>query len=370
MNRSLAIQQAKILKSLIELNKVSKILSTFIPAFKEKVITKEGKDFLCGSFNLGGTVSGRMSSSEPNLMQLPSSGTKYSKPIKQCFQAPDGWIMVGADFNALEARVDALLTKDPNKIKIYTQGYDSHSAAAITYWPDKMPDIDPNNVNSVNSIKDKYPQLRQASKAVSFSSLYGGTYHTLMKNSGFSEEEAKLIEQRYHANYQVSDQWKAQKLQEASKCGFATVAFGLKVRTPILKKTILNTDSTPYEALAEGRTVGNSLGQSFCMLTNRAANEFMERVYKSDHKYSIKPIAQIHDAIYLLIKAEAPVLRWVNQHLIECMEWQKLDEIKHDEVKLGAELSVFYPTWADEHTIPNRASYSYVKELLEEILNG
>lgn len=52
MNRSLAIQQAKILKSLIELNKVSKILTTFIPAFKEKIITKEGKDFLCGSFNL------------------------------------------------------------------------------------------------------------------------------------------------------------------------------------------------------------------------------------------------------------------------------------------------------------------------------
>jgi len=79
--------------------------------------------------------------SGPNLQQIPSTGSIYSKPIKKCFSAPKGYLMVGADFTALEAKIGALLTKDNAKISIYTQGYDSHSFNTYGYWPEKMPDI-------------------------------------------------------------------------------------------------------------------------------------------------------------------------------------------------------------------------------------
>jgi len=101
MTREEAIEKAKVLKALIELNKVSKILDSFIPNFLNKTISKKDKVYLHGGFNPTGTVSGRMSSSGPNLQQLPSTGSIYAKPIKKCFQAPAGWLMVGADFNAL-----------------------------------------------------------------------------------------------------------------------------------------------------------------------------------------------------------------------------------------------------------------------------
>jgi DNA polymerase I len=137
-----AIQIAKVLKALIELNKVSKILDSFIPAFLNKTIHKDdGRAYLHGNFNSTGTVSGRMSSSKVNLQQLPSSGSVYAKPIKKCFSAPKGWLLVGADYNALEARVGALLTKDTAKLDVYLYGYDSHSYNAYGYWPNKMPDI-------------------------------------------------------------------------------------------------------------------------------------------------------------------------------------------------------------------------------------
>ena len=120
---------------------VTKILSTFIPAF-EGAISKDSGDtvWLHGNFNLGGTVSGRLSSSEPNMQNIPA-GSEYGKVIKACFSAPEGWLFCGADFNALEMRINALLTKDPNKVQIYTAGLDSHSWNTLGYWPERMADI-------------------------------------------------------------------------------------------------------------------------------------------------------------------------------------------------------------------------------------
>ena len=129
-----------LLSALIGFNKVSKILSTFIPAFEQGVLKADGMHYLHGGFKLGGTVSGRLSSSRPNMQNLPA-GSTFGKLIKSCFKAPKGWVMAGADFNALEARIDALLTKDKNKLAVYTDGMDSHSFNTLTYWPDKMPGI-------------------------------------------------------------------------------------------------------------------------------------------------------------------------------------------------------------------------------------
>lgn len=131
----------ELLTALIAYGKVTKILSTFIPAF-EGAISKDSGDtvWLHGNFNLGGTVSGRLSSSEPNMQNIPA-GSEYGKVIKACFSAPEGWLFCGADFNALEMRINALLTKDPNKVQIYTAGLDSHSWNTLGYWPERMVDI-------------------------------------------------------------------------------------------------------------------------------------------------------------------------------------------------------------------------------------
>ena len=130
----------ELLQDLMEHSKVEKILSTFIPAFYSGIDHKDGTRTLHGSFNLGGTVSGRLSSSDPNLQNLPANST-YGKLIKSIFAAPVGWIFCGADFNALEARINALLTKDPNKLAVYKADLDSHSWNALGYWPEEMNEI-------------------------------------------------------------------------------------------------------------------------------------------------------------------------------------------------------------------------------------
>jgi len=123
-----------LLKFIRELSEVTKINGTFIKAFMQE------KDFLHGNLKLGGTQSGRLSSNSPNLTNLPAHGG-MGKLVKSCIEAPSGWLFAGADFSALEERIGAILSKDPNRIKVYTDGYDGHSLRAQTYFADQMSDI-------------------------------------------------------------------------------------------------------------------------------------------------------------------------------------------------------------------------------------
>lgn len=135
------------LEAMLTYSAVNKILTSFIPAFEDAALGPDGWHYLFGSFNLGGTLSGRLSSSNPNLQNLPATNAKMvinvkiSKLIKSCFQAPPGWIFAGLDFASLEDKISALTTKDPNKLKVYLDGYDGHSLRAYAYFEEDMPAI-------------------------------------------------------------------------------------------------------------------------------------------------------------------------------------------------------------------------------------
>ena len=164
-----------LLNALIDYKDVIKILTAFIPAFKNAVKAKDGRYYLYGNQNSTGTVSGRYSANSPNLAQLPSTGSKFAKLVKSCFAPPKGTLFVGIDFSSLEDRISALVTKDPNKLMVYTDGYDGHCLRAYSYHKEAMPDITKaieehpeDKVNIINSIKEKYKGIRQSSKAPTF----------------------------------------------------------------------------------------------------------------------------------------------------------------------------------------------------------
>lgn len=269
-----------------------------------------------------------------------------------------GWLFCGADFSSLEDKINSLLTKDPNKIRVYTEHYDGHALRAYAYFGDQMPDIQ-DTVESINSMADKkhkYYYLRQESKSPTFALTYQGTWRTMVKNLGWPEEKAKKVEANYNTLYQVSIQWVKDKIQGACEKGYAEVAFGLRIRTPLLGQSVLGGGAI-REAEAEARTLGNAIsGQSYGLLNNRAINAFMTKVWDSPFKYDILPVALIHDAIYLMVKDDVEVVAYVNEHLIKEMEWQELPEIQHDQVKLGAELDLFYKHWGQPITIPNNVT--------------
>jgi len=277
-------------------------------------------------------------------------------------------LFCGLDFASLEDRISALTTKDPNKLKVYTDGYDGHSLRAYAYFGDQMPDIDPDSVVSINSIQDKYKPQRQDSKAPTFALTYQGTFKTLMTNCGFSEEKALMVEAKYHALYEVSDKWVADRLDEASRDGYVTVAFGLRLRTPLLYQVIRGNSKTPFQAEAEGRTAGNALGQSYCLLNTRAGVEFNAKVRASNHRLVIRPSAHIHDAQYFIVKDDIAVIKYANDNLVKAVQWQEDPAIQHDDVKLGGEFGIFYPNWSKEITLPNEASTQDIFEVIDKAI--
>lgn len=353
------------LNSLLDFIAVDKILTSFIPAFKRATYSKARNwHYLIGSFNLGGTVSGRLSSSSPNLQQLPSGG-RYGSLVKSCFSAPEGYLLIGLDYSSLEDKISALLTKDTNKIKVYLDHYDGHCLRAYSYFKQEMPDIeaafnaatsDSEKVRIINSIKKLYPLIRDKSKAPTFLKTYGGTWRGLVSKAGMTETAAKELEDNFNTLYAESLKWTQAKLDQAAIDGYVTVAFGLRVRTPILHQVVRGTKSTPYEAEAEGRTAGNALGQSYGLLNNRAMAEFLSLVRDSKFATQIRPCAAIHDASYYEVPQSIEPVLFTNEHLVNAVNWNDDPAIYHPDINLGGELSVFYPAWHHEIELPNGAS--------------
>jgi len=332
-NHTQDVEILDLLKFVTELADVTKINGTFIKAFLKE------KDFLHGNLKLGGTQSGRLASNSPNLTNLPAHGP-MGKLIKSCIVAPDGWLFAGADFSALEERIGAILSKDPQRIKCYTDGMDGHSMRAYKYFSDQMPDIDPNDVDSINSIQTKYPELRRKSKGPTFALQYMGTAHTLHKRTGFPKDQAKQIYDAFHELYKVSDDFNDQNRKFMEKHGYVECAFGLKLQTPIITKCIMGNSITPYEADKEARSANNAVTQSWGMLLNRAMNATNKRIEEAGYGEDILPCNMIHDAGYFIVRDTPEHIKFLNDVLIEEMEWNDDDAIRSTDVPMCAQLEI------------------------------
>jgi len=283
------------------------------------------------------------------------------KLIKSCITAPEGWLFAGADFSALEERIGAILSKDPNRIKVYTDGYDGHSLRAQTYFADQMPDIDPTSVDSINSIQDKYPELRRKSKGPTFALQYMGTAYTLHKRTGFSMDQAIKIEKAFHELYKVSGKFNEKNKQFMEQHGYVECAFGLKLRTPIISQCILGNSKTPHEADKEARSANNAITQSWGMLLNRAMNATNVRIEEAGYSTDILPCNMIHDAGYFLVRDIPEYIKFLNDVLIEEMEWNDDDAIRSIDVPMKASLEIG-KSWDKLTQLHNNAT-------VEEIIN-
>lgn len=363
---NLTDEEQNLLKAICDYAEVNKVLNDFVPNFKGGILKADGRRYVHGSTNIGGTASGRNSSSLPNLQNMPAHG-RLGKAVKDCFQAPKGYLFTYNDFQALEDKVSALLSRDPNKMRIYTDGIDGHSLRAYRYFGKQMPDIDPSTPEGINAIETKYPELRSKGKAPTFLMTYLGTAIGLEMNCGFSKEEAKMLYEAYHKEYAVTDAYNQSRLELAARQGYLTLAFGLRLRCPLLRRTPREGDRNSYRTLAaEKRTVNNADGQSYGMLNDRAVVEHMERVWNSPYRYDILYINPIHDASYYIIKDDIDVIKFHNDSLAKAMLWQDDPRIAHDKVKLGGEMDLCYESWANPITIPNFVDKETIFKLWDE----
>jgi DNA polymerase-1 len=363
-------EQHEIVQHLNDLSKCKTLVATFIPilenaikyadGFQTTEVTKRRRiGAIFGNFRIPGTITGRLASSDPNLQNMPSTGTKYAKAFKQCLTAPDGYTIVAVDFDSLEDRIAAKITQDPNKLGVYQEGFDGHSLRAYYYYPDKIPrmEVTPHNINK---IAETHPDLRQASKPITFALTYLGTASTLVKNCGLTLDEAERIEASYHELYKVADDYVDERIQQAAKDGYVEGAFGFKLRAEILKKVLLNDKKTPHQIQKYTRTLGNMLGQSYGLLNSRAANQIFCDVTLDHH--DIYPIAQIHDSQYYIVKDDPMTIYELCEALKKAISWNKLPELQQDTIELSGTPQISFTNWADLQDI----LYTTYDEFIEQ----
>lgn len=128
---------SEVLQCFIDHSFAAIIRNNFIEAFYKYTI----QDRLYGTYRLLGAKSGRFTSQNPNMLNQPSTGSIFAKPIKQCFTAPPGTVICAIDYAALEDRVMASLSRDANKCGLFLEDLDGHSLSATYYYLDRVTSI-------------------------------------------------------------------------------------------------------------------------------------------------------------------------------------------------------------------------------------
>jgi DNA polymerase-1 len=356
-------KKLEVLHAITEIANASKVSNTFFKAFLELAVdADDNTSRIHADFKLTGTISGRLSSANPNLQNLPSNSV-FGKLLKSTCDAPEGFIWTSSDYASLEDFIIAEYTGDEVKKKILLEGYDSHSLYLASYIPDKLKELGlpyGNITKEESYIIKKDPQgkkLRDAHKPVTFSLAYQGTEHTVSKSLGIPLEEAKVIVDNYAKLHWRIKQNQKQIALEAKKVGYGITPAGLKIRSTQLRS---EDEAVASQAM---RSLTNAIYQGTAgMITVKAINKIQQRIEQNGYGDDIIIFNTIHDAIYAYVRHDLKILKWYNDNLIVCMT----ENYKENQVlKLKANLDIGY-NWADQRELPNNCDEEVIRYTLSD----
>ena len=208
-----------VVDNVLKFRQYTKLSSTYVTGLVDK-IAEDGR--IHTSFRQTETRTGRISSTEPNMQNIPVR-TELGSKMRKFFRAPEGRVLVDADYSQIELRVMAHLCADKNMIEAFTSGEDIHTSTAAQVF-----DLPPVMVT---------PEMRSAAKAVNFGIIYGIGAFSLAKDIGTSVPKAKQYIADYLAKYPKVGQFMDRTVDEAAKTGEVTTMFGRKRRIPELSSS-------------------------------------------------------------------------------------------------------------------------------------
>ena len=296
---------------------LAKIKSTYIDALP-RMRAGDGRVHTC--FNETVTTTGRLSSSDPNLQNIPVR-TEFGRQIRSCFvPLRAGELFLSADYSQIELRLLAHLSGDEHLVAAFNSGADFHASTASRVFG--LP------VEAVT------PELRSRAKAVNFGIVYGQQAFGLSQTLDIPVAEAREMIDRYFEAYPGVRTYLDETVAEARERGFAETMLGRKRHIPELKSS-----NGQQRAFGERTAMNHPMQGSAADLIKMAMNEVQRRLLAEDFEAQLK--IQVHDELDFSVPA-GEVER------LAAMVKEVMEGVVSLKVPLIADVS-WGPTWAEAH---------------------
>jgi len=208
-----------IVENVLKYRQYTKLKSTYVDGLL-KTVSDDGKIHTC--FKQTETRTGRISSTEPNMQNIPVR-TELGRNMRKFFVAESGKVLLDADYSQIELRVTAHLCGDENMIKAFNDGEDIHTATASQVF-----DVPPIMIT---------PEMRSSAKAVNFGIIYGIGAFSLAKDINVTREQAQKYIDEYMKKYPKVKKFMEDTVENARKSGTVSTMFGRKRHIPELKSS-------------------------------------------------------------------------------------------------------------------------------------
>jgi DNA polymerase-1 len=299
----------------IEYREIAKLKSTYVDALP-KLIDPATKR-LHTSFSQTNAATGRLSSSDPNLQNIPIR-TELGRQIRAAFVADKGKILISADYSQIELRIMAHFSQDPVLLDAFRNGEDIHARTA-------------QEVFGVGQL-GQTPEHRRAAKAINFGIIYGLSAFGLAQQINVPQREAAQFINAYFARYKGVKTYLENALVETRKTGLAKTLFG-RIR-PIPE---INSPQVQLRNFAERTALNSPLQGTAADLIKLAMIRIDERLTKE--KFAARMILQVHDELLF----EAPP---DEQKELESLVRQEMEQVHKLAVPLLVEICAG-PNWRD-----------------------
>jgi DNA polymerase I len=259
---------------IMEFRQLTKLKSTYIDALPELINVGSGR--VHTSFNQTVTSTGRLSSSIPNLQNIPVR-TEAGRRIRQAFvPSEDGWSLISADYSQIELRIFAHLAGEQNMIDAFGRGEDIHAYTASLVW-----DVEQDKVTK---------EMRGRAKAVNFGIIYGQQAFGLAANLGIDVREAADFIDQYYARYPGIKEYMDRTIEQASEQGWVGTIMNRRRYIPELKSRNGNT-----AALGRRTAVNAPIQGSAADIIKVAMINIQRRL--AEGRFKSRMILQIHDEL-------------------------------------------------------------------------
>ena len=283
-----------IIGKILEYRGLKKLLSTYIDALPQLINPKTGR--IHTSFNQTVTATGRLSSSNLNLQNIPIRD-EDGKEIRKAFIPDDGCSFFSADYSQIELRIMAHLSEDKNMIDAFLSGYDIHAATAA-----KIYKVD---------IKEVTADMRRKAKTANFGIIYGISVFGLAERMNVDRKEAKELIDGYFETYPQVKSYMDKSIQVAREHGYVETIFHRKRFLPDI-----NSRNAVVRGYAERNAINAPIQGSAADIIKVAMARIYERFKAEGLK--AKMILQVHDELNFSVPAKEKEI--VEQVVIEEME--------------------------------------------------